>query len=90
MYMGVAPRGRRGGGGWGRKIMFSDFTFRIKQGPAFYGCLKIIRTINFTIFTVYALIFQQLTAAFQFFLTTYISRSLHVVLKRPDTQRWTF
>ena len=33
----------------------------------FYGCSKIIRTRNFTIFTVYAIIFGQFMAAFHFF-----------------------
>ena len=52
------------------------FYFRTKQGPTvsvsnirditFYGCLEIIRTKNFTIFTVYATIFGQFTTAFHF------------------------
>ena len=33
----------------------------------FYWCSEIIRTRNFTIFTVYAKIFGQFTAAFYFF-----------------------
>ena len=53
------------------------FSFRTKQGPkvsvsnitdiAFYGCSEIIRTRNFTIFTVYVTIFGQFMAAFYFF-----------------------
>ena len=34
---------------------------------AFYGCLEIIRTRSFTIFTVYATSFGQFSAAFHFF-----------------------
>ena len=53
------------------------FNFQTKQRPtvpvsnirntAFYGRSEIIRTRNFTIFTVYAEIFGQFLAAFQFF-----------------------
>ena len=34
---------------------------------AFYGCSEIIRTRNFTIFTLHATSFGQFTAAFHFF-----------------------
>ena len=54
--------------------------FRIKQGPtvsvqnirdiAFNGCSEIIWTINFTIFTVYAAIFEQYMVDSHFFQTT--------------------
>ena len=50
--------------------MPTHFNFRTKQGPtvsvsnirdiAFYGCSEIMRTRNFTIFTVYAKISGQL------------------------------
>ena len=33
----------------------------------FYGCSEITRTRNFTIFTVFATSFGQITAAFHFF-----------------------
>ena len=65
------------------------FNFRIKQGPefsvsnisdiGFYGCSEIIRTRNFTSFTVYATIFGQFMAVF--FLTTQ---------EKQITSRWTF
>ena len=53
------------------------FNFRTKQGPkvsvsnikdiAFYGCSEIMRTRNFTVFTVYATIFGQFMVDFHFF-----------------------
>ena len=55
-----------------------EANFQTKQAPkmsvsnisdiAFYGCSQIIRTRNFTSFTVYATIFGQFMAVF--FLTT--------------------
>ena len=64
------------------------FNFQTKQGPrvlvsnirhiAFYGCLEIIRTRNFTILTMYAKIFEQFTAAFHFFQIHKVNRSLDV------------
>ena len=57
--------------------MALHFNFQTRQGPqvsvsniAFYGCLEIIQTKDFTVFTVYATIFGQFIAAFHFFLTT--------------------
>ena len=38
------------------------------QGYCFYGRSEIMRTRNFTIFTVHTTIFGQFTAAFYFFL----------------------
>ena len=55
--------------------------FQTKQGSTvsvsditdidFYGYSEIIRTRNFTIFTVYTSIFGQFIGGFSFFLTTY-------------------
>ena len=63
---------------WGEQgAMVPHFNFWTKQSPTFwvskirdiacYGCSEIIRTRNFTIFTVYAAIFGQLTVLFHFF-----------------------
>ena len=64
-------------GGPGGPCPPSHFNFRTKQGPtvsvsnitdiAFYRCSEIIRIGNFTIFTEYATMFGQFTAAFHFF-----------------------
>ena len=53
------------------------FNFQTKKGAkisvlnikdiAFYECSEITQTRNFTIFTVYAIIFGQFMAAFHFF-----------------------
>ena len=55
---------------------FPHFSYQTKQGPrvsvsnirdiAFYGCLEIIQTRNFTIFTMYATFFGRFTATFHF------------------------
>ena len=57
--------------------MALHFNFQTRQGPqvsvpniAFYGCLEIIRTKDFTVFTVYATSLGQFIVAFHFFLTT--------------------
>ena len=74
---------------WGaRRVMTPHFNFRTKQGPkvsvsnirdiAFYGCSEIIRTRNFTIFTIYATTFGEFTAAFYFFYLHMGTRSFHV------------
>ena len=65
------------------------FYFRTKQGPTvsvsnirditFYGCLEIIRTKNFTIFTVYATIFGQFTTTFHL-IPNYIGEIDHFTL----------
>ena len=62
------------GGRGARRTMFLYFNFQIKQGPTdsfsnvgdtvFNGCSEIIRTRNFTTFTMYATIFGQLTHVF--------------------------
>ena len=67
---GVATGGPRG-------TMVPPLHFWTKQGPtvivsntrniAFYGCSEIILTRNLTIFTVYAIIFEQFMVAFHFF-----------------------
>ena len=61
----------------GQGAMARHFNFQTRQGPqvsvskiAFYGCLEIIRTKDFTVFIVDATIFGQFIAAFHFFLTT--------------------
>ena len=64
------------------------FNFQTKKGPtvsvsnirdiAFYGCLEIMRTRSFTIFTVYATSFEQFWAAFHFFYLHRGNRSFHV------------
>ena len=54
------------------RIRSNSFSFK-HQGHRFldgYCCSEIIRTRNFTTFTVYATIFVQFTAAFHFFITT--------------------
>ena len=75
-----------GGGAMGQ--WFPHFSYRTKQGPrvsvsnirniAFYGCLEIIQTRNFTIFTMYATIFGRFPATFHFFKLHKRNRSLHV------------
>ena len=60
-YRDVATRGAGGG-----HAQVSVLNIR---NIDFYGCSEIIRTRNFTIFTVYAIIFGQFMAAFHFFLT---------------------
>ena len=53
---------------------------------AFYGCSEVIRTRNFTIFTVYATIFGQFTAVFIF--SNYTGEIDHFtldLLKRSNT-----
>ena len=64
--------------GQGAMPAHPHFNSQIKKGPkvsvsvlnirniAFYGCSEIIRTKNFIIFTVYAIIFGQFIAAFHF------------------------
>ena len=67
-------RGRSHWGGQG-SMFPPHFNFQTKQGPkvlnitdiAFYGCLEIMRTRNFTIFTVYVTIVGQFMAAFHLF-----------------------
>ena len=67
-----------GGAGWGEHG--THFNFRTKKGSTvssskirdivFYECSEIIRTRNFTIFTIFpvhATIFGQFKAAFHFF-----------------------
>ena len=77
---------------WGRGAMPGEpcphFNFQTKQGPtvsvpnirdiSFYGCSEIIRTKNFTIFTVYVTFFWQLMAAFHFFKLHRGKRSIQV------------
>ena len=77
------------------------FNLRTKQDPTvsvsnirntiFYDCSEIIRTRNFTMFTVHATIFGQFTIAFHF--SNYIGETDHFtldLLKRFGTSRWTF
>ena len=69
-YSGVVNGGASG-------IMVPHFNFQTKQGPkvslsnirdiAFYQCSEMMRTRNFTFFTVYVTIFGQFMAAFHFF-----------------------
>ena len=80
---GVAT-GRKGGKGamalplqFPNQTRSNSFSSNIRD-IAFYGCSEIIRTRNFTIFTVYITIFGQFTAAFYFFLLHRGNRSLHV------------
>ena len=76
------------GWGGGTSGHVPHFNFWTKQDPivsvlnikdiAFYGCLKIIRTRNFTIFTLHATIFEQLTGAFHFFKLHRRNKALHI------------
>ena len=77
------------------------FNFQTKKGPtvsvsnirdiAFYGCLEIIRTRSFTIFTVYVQVLDNFRQLFIF--SNYIGEIDHFtldLLKRSDTYRRTF
>ena len=68
----------REGGGQGVHVPSAAYVnFRTKQGPtvsisnmtyiAFYGCSEVVRTKNFSIFTVYATIFGQCKTSSHFF-----------------------
>ena len=69
-------------------VLPTSISFQTKKGPtvsgsnirsiAFYGCLEILRTRNFTIFTVYATSFGQFSAAFHF--SNYIGGIDHFTL----------
>ena len=94
---GVATGGD-GGQSWAMPPPPSPhFNFQTKKGPkvsvlnitdiAFYGCSEFIRSRNFTIFTVYAIIFVQFMAAFHFFLL--YKRSDHFTFwKGPILNAW--
>ena len=86
----IASDHTQGRSHWGARVggWPPHFNFRTKQGPtvsvsnirdiAFYGCSVIIRTRNFTIFTVYTTIFRQFTAVSHFFLLRRVNILLHV------------
>ena len=69
-------------------VLPTSISFQTKKGPtasgsnirgiAFYGCLEIIQTRNFTIFTVHATSFGQFSAAFHF--SNYIGEIDHFTL----------
>ena len=87
---------------WGGQGSYgpSHFNFQTKKGPtvsvsnirdiAFYGCLEIIRTRSFTIFTVYVQVLDNFRQLFIF--SNYIGEIDHFtldILKGSDTYRWT-
>ena len=67
------------------KTMVKKLSVSNIKGIAFYACSEVIRTRNFTVFTVFATNFESITAAFHFSNYIGIDQFTLDLLKRSDT-----